>query len=145
MYEEDSDNEGMYRRPSDVEDEEECPECLKGLDEVPDVDNAVDYLTKNRLIILDWDAVEVDLNQADENGQPLKSIVDCLLDNTYINVNDPCLLDAGQEVIRVFRANRNSFETIEDCWDALVETMSKTYSSCSSEFRQKVNQSYDGE
>lgn len=118
----------------EAEEEEECDECVRGLEEVPDVENAVDYLTKNRLIILDWEGVETDLQTTD------KPIVDCLLDSTYINVNDPCLLEAGMEVIEVFRENKDQFADIERCWNALVETVSRTYTSCSTEFREKVKE-----
>lgn len=116
------------------ENEEECEACGSSDIEVPDINNAVDYLLQERLILLDWDSVEKDLTEGN------KSIVDTMLENTFISVSDQCLLEAGEQVLEVFRQQDKNFENIEQAWNVLVETMSRTYSQCSVDFRENVKE-----
>lgn len=123
------------------EDEEECTTCAKGggKGEEVDVGDAVDYLMENKMLLIHWEKVEEDLN-----GDTQPSPVDCILNNTYVQLNDECLLNASLEVFNVFRDNREEFEKtsngLTEVYYGLVHTLSQTYVKCSSDFEKKVEE-----
>lgn len=119
--------------------DESCSTCSDDPD-VPDINNAMSYLLEKGYVMADWDGVEKDLQ-----GNKEKSAVECMLDHIYVVINDKCLLDASYEVFKVFRERaegqyNKTGDSLQELWFDIVETLSRTYSECSSEFREEVKQ-----
>lgn len=127
------------------EDEEECETCDTMIDEVKNVDvnDAFEYLMDEKKVLMNFDQVEKEL-QEDMDKNP----VDCMLDNVYIQINDGCLLEASAKVFEIFKNNKDKFvdngmPDINQIYITLVKTLSKTYTQCSPNFREKVAEYVD--
>lgn len=124
-------DEPVYKFEYDDKLEEECDTCNKGMDNI-DINNAVDYLLEEQMIMVNWDDVRDDIVERDVET------VEALLKNVYINVSDECLLNASKEVLRTVRKNKNQITDLEECWDVLIRTLSRTYTQCSPKFKENV-------
>ncbi len=127
-----------------MSEEEECDTCDQMAEEIPDINNAVSYLLEEKKVLADWDGVEKDLQQNKD-----KSAVECLLEHIYVMISDKCLLEASYEVFSIFREKKEddynkTQESIQQLWFDIVETLSRTYSECSADFREEVNKNVSG-